>query len=350
MSRLPVTTALPRPLWRTDRGAVAVVVAVAMAALLLVGAVVVDIGAALVSRHHAQTVADAAALAGARQLGGVYERVASTIQTHVLSAGDRTRVLRAAVQVADRNRSNLATLTLAELRIGSWNPASRRLAVTNLGADALLVRASGRTPTFLAGLLGIRQLDIAASATAALTPLGEVPPGGLAAPVGIASGFVAQGPIDGKRVVLYQAGAADSCSGWTTFTQGPATVAGLQAMVSGLATGSRSSPAATANQSRFQFVRGNLTAIFPQIKALYDAKKDPATGQWVTVVPIYERRACQAPSGPLRIAGFSTAVITLISTPGGPVLEGVLRSGSVAVGRGGGPDYGTKGNIPGLVS
>jgi hypothetical protein len=45
MSRLPVTTALPRPLWRTDRGAVAVVVAVAMAALLLVGAVVVDIGA-----------------------------------------------------------------------------------------------------------------------------------------------------------------------------------------------------------------------------------------------------------------------------------------------------------------
>ena len=69
MSRLPVTTALPRPLWRTDRGAVAVVVAVAMAALLLVGAVVVDIGAALVSRHHAQTVADAAALAGARQLG-----------------------------------------------------------------------------------------------------------------------------------------------------------------------------------------------------------------------------------------------------------------------------------------
>ncbi|MGB5042617.1 MAG: pilus assembly protein TadG-related protein, partial [Nitrospira sp.] len=222
MSRLPVTTALPRPLWRTDRGAVAVVVAVAMAALLLVGAVVVDIGAALVSRHHAQTVADAAALAGARQLGGVYERVASTIQTHVLSAGDRTRVLRAAVQVADRNRSNLATLTLAELRIGSWNPASRSLAVTNLGADALLVRASGRTPTFLAGLLGIRQLDIAASATAALTPLGEVPPGGLAAPVGIASGFVAQGPIDGKRVVLYQAGAADSCSGWTTFTQGPA--------------------------------------------------------------------------------------------------------------------------------
>jgi hypothetical protein len=135
----------------------------------------VDIGAALLSRHHAQTVADAAALAGARQLGGVYERTPNTIATQMLSAVERTRVLRAAAQVADQNRINLATLTLAELRIGAWNPASQRLAATNIGADALLVRASGQTSTFLAGLLGIRRLDIAATATAALTPLGEVP-------------------------------------------------------------------------------------------------------------------------------------------------------------------------------
>lgn len=350
MSRSPAANALPRSSWHTDRGAVAVVVAVAMTALLLVGAVVVDIGAALLSRHHAQTVADAAALAGARQLGGVYERTPNTIATQMLSAVDRTRVLRAAAQVADRNRINLATLTLAELRIGAWNPASQRLAATNIGADALLVRASGQTSTFLAGLLGIRRLDIAATATAALTPLGEVPPGGLPAPVGIASGFVAQGPIDGKRVVFYQTGSSGPCTGWTTFTQGPSTVAGLQTVLSGLTAGSLSSPAATANRSQFQFVRGNLATIFPQIKALYDAKKNPATGQWVTVVPIYERRACQAPSGSLRIAGFSTAVITLVSTPNGPVLEGVLRSGSVAIGRGGGPDYGTKGSFPGLVS
>ena len=91
-----MTKALPRSLRHTDRGAVAVVVAVAMTALLLVGAVVVDIGAALLSRHHAQTVADAAALAGARQLGGVYERTPNTIATQMLSAVDRTRVLRAA--------------------------------------------------------------------------------------------------------------------------------------------------------------------------------------------------------------------------------------------------------------
>jgi hypothetical protein len=194
-------------------------------------------------------------------------------QTHVLSAVDRTRVLRAAAQVADRNRINSGDADAcgaADRGLESGVAKPRR---TNIGADALLVRASGQTPTFLAGLLGIRQLDIAASATAALTPLGEVPPGGLPAPVGIASGFVAQGPIDGKRVVFYQAGSSGPCTGWTTFTQGPATVAGLQTMLSGLTTGSMSSPAATANRSRFQFVRGNLTAIFPQIKALYDAKK-----------------------------------------------------------------------------
>ncbi|MGB4895683.1 MAG: Tad domain-containing protein [Nitrospira sp.] len=350
MSRHTAEAAWTRSSWRSDRGAVTVVVAVAMTALFLIGAVVVDIGVALVARHHAQTVVDAAALAGARQLGGVYERAASTIPTRVLSGVDRTRLLRAAAQVAELNRINLTTLTLAELRIGSWNPASQSIVSTNVGADALLVRAAGQTPTFLAGLLGIRQLDIAASATAALTPLGEVPLGGLPAPVGIASGFIAQGPIDGKRVVFYQAGSPGPCTGWTTFTQAPATVAGLQTLLSGLTTGGMSSPVATASRSRFQFVRGNLAALFPQIKALFDAKKDPATGQWVTVVPIYEQRACQAPSGSLRIAGFSTAVITLVSTPNGPVLEGVLRSGSVAIGRGGGPDYGTKGSVPGLVS
>lgn len=350
MSRPTGETAQSRSALRHDQGGVAVVVAVAMTGLLLVGAVVVDIGAALVARHHAQTVVDAAALAGARQLGGVYERAASTAPTLALSGVDRTRLLRSAVQVAARNRDNLTTLTLAELRIGSWNPVSQTVVSTNVGADALLVRASGRTPTFLAGLLGMHHMDIAAAATAALTPLGEVPLGGLAAPVGIASGFLAQGTVDGKRVVFYQAGGSGPCTGWTTFTQAPATIASLQALVSGLTTGGASSPVATANRSRFQFVRGSLAPVFPQIKALFDAKKNPATGQWVTVVPIYERRSCQAPSGSLRIAGFSTAVLTLVSTPNGPVLEGVLRSGSVAVGRGGGPDYGTKGSLPGLVS
>ena len=85
--------------------------------------------------------------------------------------------------MADQNRINLATLTLAELRIGGLESSGATPAATNIGADALLVRASGQTSTFLAGLLGIRRLDIAATATAALTPLGEVLPGGLPAPV-----------------------------------------------------------------------------------------------------------------------------------------------------------------------
>jgi hypothetical protein len=152
---------------------------------------VVDIGAALVARHHAQTVADAAALAGARQLGGAYERADEyDPDARALRRETERGVLRAAAQVAERNRINLATLTLAELRIGSWNPASQSFASYQCRRGCLAgpcrrsdTDVPGRSPGD--SPVGHRRVGYRCPHAARRSSF----LGGLPAPVGIASGF-----------------------------------------------------------------------------------------------------------------------------------------------------------------
>jgi len=55
------------------KGAVAVIVAIVLAMLIGFVALAVDVGYVMVTRNELQDVADAAALAGARTLGRLYE-------------------------------------------------------------------------------------------------------------------------------------------------------------------------------------------------------------------------------------------------------------------------------------
>ena len=56
-----------------SRGVAAVMTALFMVVLLAMGAAAIDIGHALVARNELQNVSDAAALAGTRALGVIYE-------------------------------------------------------------------------------------------------------------------------------------------------------------------------------------------------------------------------------------------------------------------------------------
>lgn len=341
-----------RPTLHDQRGAVAIVVAVSLSALVSLAALVLDGGAALVSKHQLQNLADAAALAGARQLGKLYEsQPSATSPPQPLSLANHAQIQAVVAEVAERNRTTtkLAAVTLSDVRVGRWNAATRTVVSSPTGFDAVLVRAEGSMPTFLAGVVGIRRLSVSATAVSALSALAEVQPGALTLPVGLSSAWMALGPIDGRRLQLYAPGGGDPCAGWTTFTDTPATMGRLQAIVQGLMGNSYTSPATVAGQTHFQFVAGNPAAIAPDIMALYNAKKNPATGQWTTVVPVYRQAQCAAPSGPLPVVGFATATITSVATPSGPALDAVVRSGFVQLGRGGGTDYGTEGSLPGLV-
>lgn len=345
-----------RASWRStrhdQRGAVAIVVAVSLSALVSLAALVLDGGAALVSKHQLQNLADAAALAGARQLGKLYESQPAAISPpQPLSLANRARVQAVVAEVAEKNRAatKLAAVTLSDVRVGRWNAATRTVVSTSTGFDAVLVRAEGSMPTFLAGVVGIRRLSVSATAVSALSALAEVQPGALTLPVGLSSAWMALGPIDGRRIQLYAPGGGDPCAAWTTFTDTPPTMGRLQAIVQALTENRYSSPATVAGKTGFQFVAGNPSTIAPDVMGLYNAKKNPATGQWTTVVPVYRQVQCAAPSGPLPVVGFATVIITSVATPSGPALDAVVRSGFVQLGRGGGTDYGTEGSLPGLV-
>ena len=48
------------------------------------------------------------------------------------------------------------------------------------------------------------------------------------------------------------------------------------------------------------------------MKSLYDANKDPGTGEWDVKIPVYDSDDCSNPSGTLLIVGFATATVTQV--------------------------------------
>src|SRR5574339_473046 len=79
-----------------EHGAVAAMTAIFLVVLLAMAAAVIDIGHALVAKNELQNTADAAALAGTRALGIIYEGMTPAAQqTYQLTSGDRATVITA---------------------------------------------------------------------------------------------------------------------------------------------------------------------------------------------------------------------------------------------------------------
>ena len=115
------------------RGAVLVMATAAMAGLMVVTAIAVDLSRLFVLRTELQTAADAAALAAARQLNG-----------------DRTRAPSTAVSAAKANTALSAQVEIDSVRFGVWRTSDRTLVRTSgpIGADAAEVTV-GRSATYL---------------------------------------------------------------------------------------------------------------------------------------------------------------------------------------------------------
>ena len=84
-----------------QRGAAAVMVAVSMLTLLGFAAIAVDTGYLMVAKNELQNVADASALAAARQLGAIYEPMTYTAQQDYTC--DPGTIIPVAKHVAQKN-------------------------------------------------------------------------------------------------------------------------------------------------------------------------------------------------------------------------------------------------------
>jgi len=377
-----------RKLVSEQRGGVAIMVAVSAVVLLSFAALVIDIGYGWVVKNQLHNTADAGALAGTSCLGIIYtggsrpvcgtypEMSPDAQQSYVLTPGHRAAIIAEVQDAALKNASGGVSISISEadIRIGQWDVESRTLTVTDERPTAVEVTArrdgttNGPISTFLGNIMGISSLNVRATSvrnglpeepTAALTGVSYAGPGTLDLPVGIsAEWFRNKAVFCNQNIRFYPTGDPAGCAGWMTYDLSPANASTLRKDILQEMPpfGSYEPPEAYAGGTQFQFIGGNVASALPDLKALFDANKQPdpssPTGYvWKTFVVVYESADCSNPSGAHTIVGFASVAITnVLAPPDGQLIEGQVKCDLIEPNtRGGGSNFGTLGSIPGLV-
>lgn len=347
------------------RGSIAVTVAISLVVLLGFLALTLDLGQALVAKNELQDAADAAALAGARYLGVLYAggpdgnpppMSLEEQQNFILSDPSPIHATVEAVATQNQARGVPVSIPPSDILIGDWDGTTRTFTVTPVTPNAVQVRArrdptaNGPLITYVAGILGIDSLSVTASATAALTGVSSSHPGDLETPFGVSEFRFSDPAFCSAPVRFYPTNDPLSCGGWHTFTESPPNAATLRNIINDLTAGTYESPATQAGDTQFEFVGGNIATALDDLYDLYRARRDPVTGYWDALLPVYQSADCSNPNTTLTIIGYTSFRITDVQAPpNGQIVEGTIQCNLVDGGRGGGGSFGTLGSIPGLV-
>jgi hypothetical protein len=344
-------------MFSNNRGSIAIFAGLSLVMLLGFASFVVDLGYGLVAKNALQNAADATSLAAARELGRIYRALPGATQSsYQLTASDRIAIVSEATTAAQRNSAAGTWLDINDddIVIGQWDSVNKTLIPNIDPPDAVMVMArrdglaNGPISTFFAGIIGRHTVAVTARATAALSGLGYVGPGKLEMPVGISELIFENGggAFCGENIVFYPTN--NSCSGWTTFHES-SNASALDEILDGLLNGTYVAPEVLAGNTSLEFTGGNVASDLPDLKALYDDRKDE-NGAWETTVAVYAGNDCDNPSGAIEIVGFSKVVITtVLAPPAGQLIEATIICEQVEDGRGGGSNLGVIGSIPLLV-
>lgn len=353
------------PVMQDARGAVAVTVAIMLVVLLSFGALALDISNAMIARNELQNVADASALAGARQLGMIYQGLpqGTPYTTYVLS--DPSPVVSAATTVALANQARQVAISLnaADVVIGVWNSGSRTLTSGNVGATGVQVTArrdggsNGPVATWLAGIMGISSMNVVATATAALTGSGTLAPGEANTPFGLDELIFNNPAYCGTPIKFYPTNNPPTgCAGWHTYLETPPNANTERQIVQGLTPNPPTyiTPQISAGQTSLEYIGGNVASVFPDLINLFNAKKVPDASSpsgycWNVTVPVYANQNCANPNSPIMTVGFASACVWQVRGSPNHQIDGRVTCGEVTNGQGGGGNFGTLGSIPGLV-
>jgi Flp pilus assembly protein TadG len=308
-----------------ERGAIGVLMAASLVALIGAASLAIDLGAAMVTKAELQNASDAATLAGARELSEIYRGLGTSVsyKDYALTSGDRARIRTKAAEFSTANEAGHVPVSITDddLVLGTYDPATGDVTESNTGVRAVQLRtrrddvANGEMPVALARVMGIRSIPIRADAAAALTPLGTLKAGKGDIPIGISQYWFDSGSCDSgdNSIKFYPTGSLEGCAGWHTYTDWPASSSRLKNILDGLGDGSFASPETIAGQTSYNFTGGTVASRFKDMKDLYDAKKDVA-GDWTVNIPVYASSDCSNPSGPMLIAGFARATVYQVTT------------------------------------
>jgi hypothetical protein len=151
-------------------------------------------------------------------------------------------------------------------------------------------------------------------------------------------------------VTFYPSNTPTSCAGWHTFFDSPPNANRLRQIIdNNLIPNPPTSPGTQIGED-LNFIGGNVASALPNLRNLYLSKRDPSTGIWTALVPVYQASDCSNPNTALPIVGYATMQITnVVIPPAGQLVQGTVACNVIDGGRGGGGNYGTLGTIPGLV-
>ena len=342
-----------------NRGVIFIFVALTITMLVGVTALTVDIGYGLITRSELQNVADAAVLAGTRQLGLIYEGLAPNEQkpTWVIPGADQTTIVNQVQAVGLLNNAGTKPITInaSDIQIGVWDYATQTFTETTTGPIAVRAvarrdgNANGPIPTFLAGILGWNTINVSATATASLGGMGSSLPGEIEVPFGVAEYWFTQKSC-GEAIRFHPTGDLDGCAGWHTLDLFPPNAHTLAVtVIDGMTAGTFESEATVAGYTQYEFVGGNVASAFDNFIELYEYKRDPVTYEWPVTIPVYGWMDCSNPNTAITIVGYAKAVITNVIPPPDMQIDAYMDCGYVEGGRSGGTNFGIMGSIPGLV-
>jgi hypothetical protein len=344
---------------------VAVTVAIMLVVLLSFGALALDISNAMIARNELQNVADAAALAGARQLGVIYHALptGTPYTTYTYSSPGLVESAVTAAALANQARQVAISMNAADIVIGVWNSGPRTLTPGLVGATGVRVTArrdggaNGPVATWLAGIMGISSMNVVATATAALTGTGVLLPGEANAPFGFDQVFFNNPAFCNAPIQFYPT--TTSCAGWQTFQENPPNANTERQIVQGLTPNPPTyvTPQISSGQTSLDYIGGNLASVFPDLINLFNAKKvpdasSPSGSCWNVTIPVYSTgntSTCSNPNGNYMTVGAATACIWNVQGVPSQQINALVTCGEVTGGQGGGGSFGTLGSIPGLV-
>jgi Flp pilus assembly protein TadG len=357
----------------SNQGIIAIGVALLWVGFLGFVAMVIDLGFALVTRNQLQNITDGATLAGTRQLGRIYEGLTPAEQQgYILTDADQGAILAEVHAIGAANAAGGIAIHInaEDVVIGQWDGAMRQLTPTVSAPNAVQVlarrddQANSPLTTSFAHVVGTDSLEVLAQSTAALTGISKVMAGELGAPVGVSRvWFETYGGFCGESIQFFPVNTPESCAGWHTFSDASSS---LQDILDGLLTGAFTSPEARAGSTQFRFVSVSPSSAEETVQAfqaVYDAQSICATTgspcdsgecsgscEWRVLVAVYDFPNCSNPPTAITIAGFATAILDQVQVSPDLLITGRIACGVVQPNaRGGGPNFGTKGSIPGLV-
>lgn len=335
---------------------VAVMVAAMLTALVGMAGAAVDLGMIYTARSQLQNAADAAALAAADTI--------ITYDGTFIAQVDYDGAWATAQQIAGANQAigvNLALLE-SDFVVGKWDPDTGTWVSTgasdnpaDINAVQVTVRrdelANSPVGTFFAGIVGVDQVGLQATARAYIGYAGNVPEGAVALPIAVKAEAVLgddDSPDCGQSLEFHSE--PDENAEWTTFFDWPVN----DPTVREYACGCRTSPALKVGDEIF-VTNGNLSN--HTFQALADRFQEEGTDtdgdgqadEWLVVLPVVksEHHGC---SHTVEVVGFAYFLITEVRPAPYKDIVGTLQCGMVIPDSStGGEDFGARAGHPKLI-